>query len=291
MPSSQQSTVARASIYDPSQSSTFQNMNGSTFGIRYADGSGASGPVGTDSVEIGGATVSDMPFGMCSDLQYGSGETSRDTDGPVGLGFGAVNSIRPAPQCTFMECLEPYVPSPVFCTYFRLDDSGFVDFGYVNTSAYSGNITTVLIANTSFGNEGQWVTQGVRFGSGGSAFIAAGPVDMDFDSGTAALSLPAAAAAAYFALIPGSSNSSGLWQYPCGSTLPDFDFFFSQVINGPSWVSIPGRALMNGSADSGMCSTWIYVVTGRANAGLPFYITNYIMWDQATPSLAFAAQA
>ena len=244
-----------------------------------------------DTVNIGGAEVPNMPFGVCDDLRYGSGSSgTRDTDGPVGLGFGSQNSIRPTPQCTFMECLEPYVPDPIFSTAFKPDNSGFINFGYSDTSAYTGDITELPIANTSSGNEGQWVNQGVQFGSGGNVFSSA-PIDMDFDSGTASLSLPADAASDYFALIAGSSDASGSWTYPCGSTLPDFDFIFTQVNSGPTTVTIPGDNLKNGDAASGDCATWIGVVDGRANAGLPFYISKYMIWNQATPSLSFADQA
>jgi aspergillopepsin I len=290
MPATQQSTVTAGTIYNPNASSTYQAMNGYTFNIGYADGSGASGPVARDTVNIGGAIVPDMPFGLCDDLKYGQGSSgTRDTDGPVGLGFGAENSIRPAPQCTFMECLEPYVPDPIFGTSFKLNNSGFVNFGYADTTAYSAELTEIPIANTSSGNQGQWVTQGVQFGSSGTVFSAA-PIDLDFDSGTASLSLSADAASAYFALVPGSDDSSGSWNYPCRTTLPDFQFIFPTVLSGPNTVTIPGNNLKNGNATTGTCGTWIDVVTGRGNAGLPFYITKYMIWNQTNPSLAFADQ-
>lgn len=290
MPADQQSTITTGTLYDPSSSSTYQAMDGSTFALGYADGSGASGPAGRDTVNIGGAMVPDMPFGICDDLRYGSGSSgTRGTDGPVGLGFGVENSIRPNPQCTFMECLEPYVPDPLFGTSFKQNNSGFVNFGYADSTQYTGDLTEIPIANTSSGNEGQWVTQGVQFGSGGNVFSAA-PIDLDFDSGTASLSVSADVAAAYFALVPGSDGSSGSWNYPCGTPLPDFDFVFLSVIGGPTTVSIPGQNLKNGDAPSGTCGTWINVVTGRGNAGLPFYISKYMIWNQAKPSLAFANQ-
>ena len=75
-------------------------MEGYTFNESYADGSGASGLVATDMVEIGGAAVPNMPFGVCTSLLYGSGSTTRDTDGPLGLGFGAGSTITPNKQCT-----------------------------------------------------------------------------------------------------------------------------------------------------------------------------------------------
>jgi aspergillopepsin I len=289
MPSDQQSTVTSGSIYDPSSSSTYQAMDGYTFSLQYADGSGASGPAAQDTINIGGASIPSMPFGVCNDLKYGGGGSgTRDTDGPVGLGFGVENSIRPNPQCTFMECLEPYVPDPIFSTAFKLNNTGFVNFGYSDITQYSGDLTEIPIANTSSGNEGQWVTQGVQFGSGGNVFTSAAAIDLDFDSGTSSLSVSADVANAYWALVPGSDASN--CQYPCGSTLPDFDFVFPSTLSGPTTVTIPGANLKNGDASSGTCSTWMNVVTGRGNAGLPFYITKYMIWNQATPSLSFADQ-
>lgn len=290
MPRDQQITVTRGSVYNPNISSTSREVVGYTYGLAYADGSGSSGPVYRDTVNIGGAIVPNFPLGVCDDLRYGSGsDGTRDTAGPVGLGFGKLNSIRPNPQCTFMECLEPYVPEPVFGTAFKLNNTGFINFGYSDSEAFSGPITEVPAANTSSGNEGQWMTLGVKFGSGGNLFDV-DPLDMDFDSGTASLSVSSDIAAAYWALVEGADDSSGSWEYPCGTELPDLDFVFSNVTHGPSTVTIPGQNLKNGDGTTGMCGTWMNVVDGRGNAGVPFYVSKYIVWNQAKPSLPFTDQ-
>jgi hypothetical protein len=44
-------------IYDPTKSTTAAALTGSTFNISYGDGSSALGSVVTDTVDIGGATV------------------------------------------------------------------------------------------------------------------------------------------------------------------------------------------------------------------------------------------
>lgn len=290
MPKDQQITVTRGSVYNPNISSTSREVDGYTYGLAYADGSGSSGPVYRDTVNIGGAIVPNFPLGVCDDLRYGDGsDGTRDTAGPVGLGFGKLNSIRPNPQCTFMECLEPYVPEPVFGTAFKLNNTGFINFGYSDSEAFTGPITEVPAANTSSGNEGQWMALGVKFGSGGNLFDA-DPLDMDFDSGTASLSVSSDIAAAYWALVEGADDSSGSWEYPCGTELPDLDFVFSNVTHGPSTVTIPGQNLKNGDDTTGMCGTWMNVVDGRGNAGVPFYVSKYIVWNQARPSMSFADQ-
>jgi hypothetical protein len=54
LPSSSQSGHT---IYDPTKSTTATALTGATFNISYGDGSFAVGSVGTDTVDIGGATV------------------------------------------------------------------------------------------------------------------------------------------------------------------------------------------------------------------------------------------
>ena len=289
MPADQQSTITNGSPYNPDQSSNYQEMDGSTYGLFYADGSGSTGPAGTDTVTVGGATVPNMPFGLCSNLTYGSGETSRDTEGPLGLGFGSENSIRPNPQCTFMECLEPYVPEPVFSTHFKTDDTSTIDFGWVDTSKYTGDFIEAPIANTSQGNEGQWVIQGISFGSGGNSFNV-NALDMDFDTGTASLSVSSDIANAYWGLVPGSDAQN--CQYPCGTDLPGLDFTFTDVNGASQTFTVPGDNIKNGDGNSGdTCGSWMNVVDGRGNGGTPVYITKYMVWNQQKPSLSFADQA
>ena len=43
-------------LYDPTKSADFKLLKGASFDISYGDGSGAAGNVGTDTVDIGGAT-------------------------------------------------------------------------------------------------------------------------------------------------------------------------------------------------------------------------------------------
>ena len=95
MPKNQQETVkTKGPLYDPSKSNTYKQFDGEKFAIGYADGSGASGPVGREKIDIGGASLPSMPFGVCNDLKYNPDikNPTRDTDGPVGLAFKYGNS-------------------------------------------------------------------------------------------------------------------------------------------------------------------------------------------------------
>lgn len=296
------SSIGWGTIYDAASSSTYSATAGQTYGLYYADGSHSAGTGATDTIAIGSATVTSMPFGYCTDLALGSGQTSRDTDGALGFGFGAENSMSPRGP-TFMEQLISENPDidPVFSTAFSTS-GGTVDFGFSDSTAYTGQLTTVSIQNSSTDTSdettaGTWATTGVTFGVGGTAFANIDPTTLAFDSGTSSLSVQQAVADAYFAGVTGAtklSDGSGNYQYPCSSTLPDLQFFFSSEsgVSGPSPVTVPGSFIADGNnPTSGTCDTQINVVTGRSNAGTPFYTSQYMIWNQAVPSLSFAAQA
>lgn len=76
--------------YDSSQSSTYQELSGYTWSISYADGSGASGVVGTDTVTIGGTTVQGQAVELAQ--QVSSSFVSDTSDGLVGLAFSSINT-------------------------------------------------------------------------------------------------------------------------------------------------------------------------------------------------------
>ena len=77
-------------IYDSSQSSTYQELSGYTWQIQYADGSGSSGVVGTDTVTIGGTTVQQQAVELAN--QVSSQFVQGSGDGLVGLAFGSINT-------------------------------------------------------------------------------------------------------------------------------------------------------------------------------------------------------
>lgn len=76
--------------YDPSHSSTYQALSGYTWSISYADGSGASGQVGTDTVTIGGTTVQTQAVELASTAS--SSFLQGSNDGLVGLAFSSINT-------------------------------------------------------------------------------------------------------------------------------------------------------------------------------------------------------
>ncbi|KAI9806768.1 MAG: hypothetical protein M1825_006225 [Sarcosagium campestre] len=90
-------------VYDPTASSTFQRLNGSSWKISYGDGSNASGSVGRDTVSLGGLAITDQAIELAAQLspQFISGEG----DGLLGLAFGHINTVKPTAVRTPVESM------------------------------------------------------------------------------------------------------------------------------------------------------------------------------------------
>ncbi|KAF2449955.1 acid protease [Karstenula rhodostoma CBS 690.94] len=90
-------------IYNPKSSSTWKKLFGSSWKIRYGDGSNASGIVGTDNVTLGGLCVENQAIELASKLspQFTKGAG----DGLLGLAFGKINTVKPKAVKTPVESM------------------------------------------------------------------------------------------------------------------------------------------------------------------------------------------
>ena len=76
-------------------------MDGNTWQIRYGDGSGASGIVGTDHVNIGNIKVENQGVELAS---YVSAQFSQLAgSGLCGLAWGSINTVKPEPVKTLVQ--------------------------------------------------------------------------------------------------------------------------------------------------------------------------------------------
>lgn len=150
--------------YTSSQSTTFQSLPSYTWSISYADGSSASGDVGTDTVTIGSTTVPTQAIELA---QHVSESFIDDTsDGLVGLAFSTINTVSPKQQSTFFENAKAGLDAEVFAAYLPFEADGGYDFGFVDDSRYTGDLSYVDVDS---GN-GWWEFESVEYRVGETTY-------------------------------------------------------------------------------------------------------------------------
>ena len=207
-------------LYDPSKSTTVAELKGLTFNISYGDGSFSRGPVVTDTVDIGGATVDKQAIGVPTTVSRSFVEDVH-SNGLVGLGFSKINTIRPQQQKTFFENILPDLSAPVFTASLKNGVAGAYEFGNVDATLFQGELTTVPVDAT----RGFWEFTSVKFavGEGDPRTPSTGTGTAIADTGTSLMLLDDEIVEAYYAEVEGARQSLevGGFVYPCAASLPD----------------------------------------------------------------------
>lgn len=205
--------------FDPSQSSTFRKIDGATWSISYGDGSGASGNVGTDTVNVGGATVTRQAVELATTLSSSFAQDV-NSDGLLGLAFSKLNTVQPTSQKTFFDNVKPSLAQPLFTADLKHATTGSYEFGNIDSSKFSGSLTYVPIDSS----QGFWQFRSDRFSVGGQEQQNPGASPAIADTGTSLMLVDDAVAQAYYSQVQGAQNDPnvGGYTFPCSSTLPDF---------------------------------------------------------------------
>lgn len=219
-------------LYNPSQSSTSQQMSGETWSIQYADGSGSSGDVYTDTVTVGGLTVQNQA--VESAQQVSSQFSSGDSDGLLGLSFSSINTVSPDQQKTWFDNVQSQLDSPLFVADLRHNAPGSYVFGTIPSAAQNINYTPVD------NSQGFW---------GFSSNVSGRAVNGIADTGTTLLLLDDSIVSAYYQGVSGATNdpNQGGWVFDCSAQLPSFSFSV-----GGGQIIIDG-SLMNYAAQGSQC--------------------------------------
>lgn len=208
-------------VYDPTKSKTFAMMAGSQFTIRYGDGSGAEGNVGTDIVDVGGAVVSAQAIEMATAVTSQFAE-DQNNDGLMGLAFSSINAVKPQKQKTFFDNVMETLEEPLFTADLRKGAAGAYEFGRIDRSKFTGEMTWIPVNNTKgfwqFSSESFAVNGGERQdGTKGAQAIA--------DTGTTLILADSKMVDGYYAQVQGAQNNAtvGGFTVPCDAELPDLD--------------------------------------------------------------------
>ena len=130
--------------YDANSSSTYKYVNG-LFNVSYVDGSGADGDYATDTVSIGGASI--------TDLQFGIGYDSSSPEGILGIGYTADESQadtarqKSYPNLPQAMANAGLIQSNAYSLWLNdlVANTGSILFGGVDTAKYTGSLQSVPI--------------------------------------------------------------------------------------------------------------------------------------------------
>ncbi|KAL3705197.1 hypothetical protein TMatcc_008869, partial [Talaromyces marneffei ATCC 18224] len=271
-------------VYDTSTGTKLPNQY---WHIEYIDGSTAGGAVYTDKVEVGNVSFSNQAIGIADYLQSSQVVFTEIIDGMMGLAFSSLNTVRPTKQPTFYDNVKPSLQTPVFAAYLKHNASGVFDFGFIDSSKYSGEIVYKDVDSS----RGQWNVTLDGY-SIGDTFSASDCFNAIVDTGTSLLLLDHEIVQNYYAPIPSSQFSlrHGGWIFNCADDIPTFT-----VKIGPLDVVIPAEYLNYGSLGTScygglQCSPHnSYGILGDV-----FLKVLYVIFDDGTtssPRVGFAKQA
>lgn len=279
MPTSEQSGHA---VYNPSTSGT--KKSGYTWKISYGDGSGAAGTVYADKVVVGGVTATSQAVEAATSVSTQFTQDV-DDDGLLGLAFSSINTVSPTKQTTFFDTVKANLASPLFAATLKKGKAGTYDFGYIDSSKYTGSLVYTPVSTSN----GFWEFTSTGYAIGTAATVSTS-IDGIADTGTTLLYLPDAVVTAYYKKVSGAKYDStqGGYTFPCSATLPNF----SAVIGGAK-RTVPGSYINYAPVTSSTCFGGI-----QSNTGIGFSIfgdiflkSQYVVFDSNGPRLGFAQQA
>ncbi len=205
--------------FDATKSTSFKLLTGASFSISYGDGSGAAGNVGTDTVNIGGATVTSQAIELATAVSASFVEDTQ-SNGLVGLAFSKLNTVQPNQQKTFFDnAMGQGLAEPVFTADLRKNAAGAYTFGAIDSTKFNGSLSWAQVNTTN----GFWQFSSSKFAVGSGATMSAAGGQAIADTGTTLMLASAAIVNAYYSQVTGAVNNAtvGGVTFPCSATLPD----------------------------------------------------------------------
>lgn len=204
--------------FNPTKSTSFALMQGASFSISYGDGSGAAGNVGTDVVNIGGATVTKQAIELATAVST-SFVQDTNSNGLVGLAFSKLNTVKPTQQKTFFDNVMPSLALPVFTADLRKAAAGAYTFGAIDSTKFNGTMQWAAVNTTN----GFWQFSSTKFAVGTGATMTVAGGQAIADTGTTLMLANPAIVNAYYSQVTGAVNNQtvGGVVFPCNAVLPD----------------------------------------------------------------------
>ncbi|RGP62105.1 aspartic ase precursor [Fusarium longipes] len=269
-------------LYKPDKSKTCKRLNGQTWSIKYGDGTGASGIVYQDKVQVGGTYVDKMAVQSATEVSDG---IASDTfsHGIMGLAMSSLNTVRPTVQKTYFDRVQDALDVPIFTANLQKSTAGNYNFGYLNQSEYYGSVGFATVLKDSpwwqINVEGYRVAVGAPWHKYKYTAIV--------DTGTTLLLLPDKITNFYYRKVKGSyiHKDYGVWVFPCTAKLPAFYFGFGKYRG-----KVPGHYINYGRLTEKVCYGGIQTSEGIGFAILGDILlkAQFVIFDLKKNRVGFA---
>ncbi|KHN99176.1 endothiapepsin-like protein [Metarhizium album ARSEF 1941] len=238
--------------YAPGNSSTSTLVDKAKWSIQYLDNSAASGIVYRDTLRLGDFEIRNVPVESALTM---SPELEEETSvsGIMGLAKQLPNNISP-PTASFLSLLRSQLKAPVFTVDLRRNATSRFDFGYINESMATENITWLDSNPLS----DHWEVELDRTAWLGKSFTwVYHKFQATVDTGTSLLFLPEPLARRYWAAVPSAKKDElfDAYAFSCkySEKLPDLLF---KLPKSEHLIRIPGRYLNYGPLESEPSICW-----------------------------------
>ncbi|KAM3617845.1 uncharacterized protein V6R79_011905 [Siganus canaliculatus] len=228
--------------FNPSSSSSFQ-WNGESLSIQYGTGS-ITGVLGSDTVEVGGISVSKQVFGLTE--TEATFMSYMAADGILGLAFKSISSDSVTP--VFFNMIDQnLVSEPYFSVYLspNSEEGSEVAFGGIDYSKFTGSLTWIPLSSATY-----WQIKMDSVKINGETVACSGGCQAIIDTGTSLIVGPTSDISNMNSWVGASTNDYGEGVVSCQNigSMPEVTF----NLDGHSF-SVPASAYVSDSDDS--CTT------------------------------------
>lgn len=230
--------------FKPNESRTSVPVRDAAWEVNYMDGTSARGIVYRDTVRLGEFTVDNITIQSAKSVTHRF-EDETGLSGIMGLAKSLPSNIKP-PLPSFLNGLKVQLDEPVFTADLRRNATGRFDFGYLDTSLASDNISWM---DTTTGSQHWDVEFDLMTWNGGrEKSWYSYPFNATIDTGTTLMFLPDALASMYWFTVPGmrvDPRLSNSYVFPCAfaESLPNLKF---KIPKTEHVITIPGPYLNYG---------------------------------------------
>ncbi|KZZ99002.1 Peptidase A1 [Moelleriella libera RCEF 2490] len=277
--------TANHRIYDPTKSTSFRAVEQNSFNISYGDGSGASGTVGMDVVDVGGASFPNQAVELANKVsqQFAQDQTN---DGLMGLAFSQINTVKPQKQKTFLDNVKTSLAEPVFSADLRKGAAGTYTFGAIDRSKFQGELSWAPVNNS----RGFWQFSSEKFAvNGGQAQPSTSGSQAIADTGTTLILADPAIVQGYYSQVQGAQSTQQGVVFPCNTKMPDLNL----DVGGKYMAKVSGNDINFAPVGDGSCFGGLQAspISKFGIYGDIFFKSQYVVFNVGNNTLGMAPHA